>query len=403
MKCPRCQRESRDDAVFCPGCGAPLALRAEPAPSPLDASVSLDRRAGDRALTLELGDAERSASWDLGPPPAAPAAAGPSSGAAAPDDDLEDFQFGPLPELAGDLEPGAAPGALADAEAEPAGTEAPGSPFGSLHRALGLAADPVRPHDLGLGQDGEADASFDPGALDRDLDLGDPPGASAPPATFAAADRDLALAQPARAPGGARRPDLVLDLGREALAGPVGAVALASGSELDLALPAMARPDELRLPLPRVASRRRGARAGRRAASWAIDAAPFVALWVAALAAVYARVPVSPGTHASAWELVLRDGGAIARPLLLCVAILALVYQTLAHALAGATLGKWLFGLRLVGPDGARPSVGRSAARAALSAASVLVLGLGLLPALFTRSGRALHDISSGTRVVEAP
>ena len=71
--------------------------------------------------------------------------------------------------------------------------------------------------------------------------------------------------------------------------------------------------------------------------------------------------------------------------------------------MSGATLGKRLFGLRVVSDDGARPSVERCAARAALSAASVLLLGLGLLPALFTRSGRALHDISAGTRVVESP
>ena len=69
----------------------------------------------------------------------------------------------------------------------------------------------------------------------------------------------------------------------------------------------------------------------------------------------------------------------------------------------GQPPGKRLFGLRVVSDDGARPSVERCAARAALSAASVLLLGLGLLPALFTRSGRALHDISAGTRVVESP
>lgn len=403
MRCPRCQRASRDDAVFCPGCGAPLALRAEPAPRPLDASVSLDRRAGERALALDPSGAEQSASWNLGAPHGASTEAGPSLGAAAPEDDPDDFQFGPLPELAADLEPEPEPGTAGSfgrADVEAAGAAAASS--GPLHRALdldralGLAADPVHPHDLGLGQDGEAD-----GQLDRDLDLGGPPGSATPPRPFAAAARDLALEhpRPPRAPVVDHRLDLALDLGRAAIAG----AALAPASELDLALPSVARPDERHLPLPRAAARRRGARAGRRAASWAIDAAPFVVLWAAALAAVYARVPVSPGAHASTWELVLRDGGAIARPLLVCAAVLALVYQTLAHALAGATLGKWLLGLRLVGPDGARPSIGRSAARAALSAASVLVLGLGLLPALFTPSGRALHDISSGTRVVEAP
>jgi uncharacterized RDD family membrane protein YckC len=45
----------------------------------------------------------------------------------------------------------------------------------------------------------------------------------------------------------------------------------------------------------------------------------------------------------------------------------------------------------------------RSAARSALAALSVAALGLGVLLAFFTRSGRALHDLLARTWVVEAP
>jgi uncharacterized RDD family membrane protein YckC len=79
------------------------------------------------------------------------------------------------------------------------------------------------------------------------------------------------------------------------------------------------------------------------------------------------------------------------------------VYATLAHALGGATLGKRLFGLRVVGPDGAPPSPARSVVRTALAFISAGFLGLGFLLVLFTRSGRALHDYLSRTWVVKAP
>ena len=92
------------------------------------------------------------------------------------------------------------------------------------------------------------------------------------------------------------------------------------------------------------------------------------------------------------------------RPVFAGVLVLFTVYQILAHALAGATLGKRLLGLRVVGPDGRRPGLGRSAdpgRRWRPSRSSLL--GLGVLLALFTRSGRALHDLLARTWVVEAP
>ncbi len=138
----------------------------------------------------------------------------------------------------------------------------------------------------------------------------------------------------------------------------------------------------------------------RRVVSWVIDAAPFAALLVLALRALNAGEGIaSPWGSVGAVAADVR----VALPLAVGTAILLLVYQTLCHALAGATLGKWIAGLRVTGPDGARPSFGRSAGRAILSAVSVAALGLGLLLALFTVSGRALHDLLARTWVVEAP
>jgi uncharacterized RDD family membrane protein YckC len=79
------------------------------------------------------------------------------------------------------------------------------------------------------------------------------------------------------------------------------------------------------------------------------------------------------------------------------------VYTTLAHALGGATLGKALLRLRVIGPDGGPPSPARSAVRSVLALVSAGLLGLGLLVALFTRSGRGLHDFLARTWVVKAP
>jgi resuscitation-promoting factor RpfA len=79
------------------------------------------------------------------------------------------------------------------------------------------------------------------------------------------------------------------------------------------------------------------------------------------------------------------------------------VYLALATALMGASVGKWMTGLRVVGPGGRRSSPRRAAARAVLAVLSVGLLGLGVLLALFTRSGRALHDFLAGTWVVLRP
>ncbi|HYQ80176.1 MAG TPA: RDD family protein, partial [Anaeromyxobacteraceae bacterium] len=141
----------------------------------------------------------------------------------------------------------------------------------------------------------------------------------------------------------------------------------------------------------------------RRLASWAVDglllsvvAVPV--FWLVLAAAGPAAA--GPGGLDGLLALVARRGRLLV-PTLVFVALVAGVYSALSVALMGATPGKRLLGLAVVGQDGRRPSPRRAAARAALSLLSFALLGLGALLALFTRSGRALHDFLTGTFVVE--
>jgi uncharacterized RDD family membrane protein YckC len=124
--------------------------------------------------------------------------------------------------------------------------------------------------------------------------------------------------------------------------------------------------------------------------AWAVDGA-LVGILAAALPALLIGAGGGAGEPGT---LLLAEG---------FVVVVAWVYATVAHALAGATLGKRLAGLRVVGPDGRWPTPGQSAARSAWAIASIGLLGLGLLPALLAPSRRALHDLLAGTRVVAWP
>jgi uncharacterized RDD family membrane protein YckC len=144
----------------------------------------------------------------------------------------------------------------------------------------------------------------------------------------------------------------------------------------------------------------------RRVLAWVLDAGPFAAGGFA-LASFLVReaTPSRPGAPLeleALFDLVLRERAIVASSVAATVLCLA-VYATLAHALGGATLGKRVLGIRVIGPDGAPPSPARSGIRTALALLSAGLLGLGFVLALFTRSGRALHDFLARTWVVNAP
>jgi uncharacterized RDD family membrane protein YckC len=138
-------------------------------------------------------------------------------------------------------------------------------------------------------------------------------------------------------------------------------------------------------------------------AAWGVDLALLGGFVGLLLVPVLGRsdLPVDASV-AGAVEALTRSRGVLL-PSLLLAAVAAFAYQWLGLALMGATPGSRLLGLCVAGPDGRRPSPGRSALRAALSIPSFLLLGLGPLLGLFTRSGRALHDFGAGTWVVLAP
>ena len=88
-----------------------------------------------------------------------------------------------------------------------------------------------------------------------------------------------------------------------------------------------------------------------------------------------------------------------AGPLLAFLAIVNGGYLWAFTAAGGQTIGKMACGLRAVGRDGGVLPPGRAAARAALSLLSAAPLGAGMLPCLFGRGRRALHDWLVGTAV----
>ncbi|HET7826422.1 MAG TPA: RDD family protein [Anaeromyxobacter sp.] len=148
----------------------------------------------------------------------------------------------------------------------------------------------------------------------------------------------------------------------------------------------------------------RRAASWRRAAAAAVDVLPFAAGGFAlgrALVRAASDLP-APATGLDGFLDLLARERVIVLSVAAAVVLALAAYATLAHALAGATLGKRLFGLRLVGPDGARPTLARSAVRTALAGVSIALLGLGVALAFFTRSGRALHDLVARTWVVRA-
>ena len=68
---------------------------------------------------------------------------------------------------------------------------------------------------------------------------------------------------------------------------------------------------------------------------------------------------------------------------------------------SGQSIGKMLTGLRVVNANGHSPTLGKLFLRHFVGYfVTFLTLGLGFLPAVLNKSGRALHDYLSGTIVI---
>jgi uncharacterized RDD family membrane protein YckC len=95
------------------------------------------------------------------------------------------------------------------------------------------------------------------------------------------------------------------------------------------------------------------------------------------------------------------------RPAWLVSAVLAVgwtlvtgTYFVACWSLAGQTLGMRLISIRMTGPGGTRPSVGRSVGRYLMMLVAIVPMLAGYLPALFDGRRRALPDMVCGTTVV---
>lgn len=77
-------------------------------------------------------------------------------------------------------------------------------------------------------------------------------------------------------------------------------------------------------------------------------------------------------------------------------------YHAYSWGAFGKTIGMALLGVRVTRADGADLSGRRAVGRTVVFPLSFLFFGLGLLPILFQRERRALHDLIAGTAVIYA-
>ena len=105
---------------------------------------------------------------------------------------------------------------------------------------------------------------------------------------------------------------------------------------------------------------------------------------------------MAPGDHRWAYGLFITD------PLCIAFLIVMLLYFVFLEGLFGATLGKWIAGLRVVGRDGGRPGLFRSAVRNVLRLVDGLpalsILGIVLI--LRSPEKARFGDRVAGTRVI---
>jgi uncharacterized RDD family membrane protein YckC len=128
-----------------------------------------------------------------------------------------------------------------------------------------------------------------------------------------------------------------------------------------------------------------------RALAFAIDAAVIILIF-ASLSALVALASTLVGTLRPAWLAGLLLGSGLT--------LIAGAYFATFWSGAGQTPGMRLLGLRLWGPGGDPPSLGRSLVRVVGTAIAIIPLFAGYLPVLFDARRRGLPDFLAGTVVV---
>lgn len=90
-------------------------------------------------------------------------------------------------------------------------------------------------------------------------------------------------------------------------------------------------------------------------------------------------------------------------PMLAFLLLVKLAYFSAFTTVGGQTIGKMAAGIRVVADEPGALDLSRALQRAAAVLISLVTLGIGFLPALFTADRRALHDRMARTRVITLP
>jgi uncharacterized RDD family membrane protein YckC len=83
------------------------------------------------------------------------------------------------------------------------------------------------------------------------------------------------------------------------------------------------------------------------------------------------------------------------------ILVVMFIYQTATMAFIGRTFGMKLFSLEIIDAEmNELPTLHQSAVNSAVYLLSLLLLGIGFLPAFFNEERRTLHDMLSGTLLI---
>ena len=175
---------------------------------------------------------------------------------------------------------------------------------------------------------------------------------------------------------------------------PSPAPVLQFSEELAEREPLVEEPEPFQSPEPKTSVARRSisgepAGAGARVIAVAIDYTILLGIDLAVVYFTLRMAGLSPGD----WRLLP------ATPMLTFLALLKLAYFSAFTTVGGQTIGKMAVGTCVIDDDGSPVDGAGAMRRTAAGALSLLLFGLGFVPAFFGEH-RALHDRLAGTRVV---
>lgn len=136
-----------------------------------------------------------------------------------------------------------------------------------------------------------------------------------------------------------------------------------------------------------------------RSIAFAID--HLILLFIMTIFVVAGFLALGMGTAAGGKEISFLKQARIIIPALFPLGcVLSLIYFSFFHGAWGQTIGKMIFGLRVIRTDGQPLTFSRALARTFAYTCSVIPIFIGFLWAGFTSRKRAWHDVISSTMVI---